>query len=98
MSWVVGVDVGGTFTDFCLFDRGTNEVVVHKVPSTPEDPSRAILDGLATVKRQHGIRSEDIGHFAHGTTIATNALIQRTGGRVALDQGIRRYRGPVRMP
>ena len=42
MSWVVGVDVGGTFTDFCLFNRATNEVVVHKVPSTPEDPSRAM--------------------------------------------------------
>ena len=84
MSWVVGVDVGGTFTDFCLFNRATNEVVVHKVPSTPEDPSRAILDGLATAKRQNGIGSEDISHFAHGTTIATNALIQRTGGRVAM--------------
>ncbi len=84
MSWVVGVDVGGTFTDFCLFNRGTNQVVVHKVPSTPEDPSRAILDGLATVKRRHGIRSEDISHFAHGTTVATNALIERTGGRIAM--------------
>ena len=84
MSWVVGVDVGGTFTDFCLFNRRTNEVLVYKVPSTPEDPSRAILDGLATAKKQHGIRSEDISHFAHGTTIATNALIQRTGARVAM--------------
>ena len=43
MSWVVGVDVGGTFTDFCLFNRATNEVVVHKVPSTPENLSRAVL-------------------------------------------------------
>jgi N-methylhydantoinase A len=84
MGWVVGVDVGGTFTDFCLFDRATNEVVVHKVPSTPEDPSRAILDGLATATRQHGIRPDDISHFAHGTTVATNALIQRAGGRVAM--------------
>src|SRR5215471_17366117 len=84
MSWVVGVDVGGTFTDFCLFNGATNEVVVHKVPSTPENLSRAVLDGLATAKKQHYIRSEDISHFAHGTTVATNALIQRTGGRVAL--------------
>jgi N-methylhydantoinase A len=84
MSWVVGVDVGGTFTDFFLFNRATHEVLVYKVPSTPEDPSRAILDGLATAKKQHGIRSEDIRHFAHGTTVATNALIQRTGGRVAM--------------
>jgi N-methylhydantoinase A len=84
MSWVVGVDVGGTFTDFFLFNRTTHEVLVYKVPSTPEDSSRAILDGLATAKKQHGIRSEDIRHFAHGTTVATNALIQRTGGRVAM--------------
>jgi N-methylhydantoinase A len=84
MSWVVGVDVGGTFTDFFLFNRATHDVLVYKVPSTPEDPSRAILDGLATAKKQHGIRSEDIRHFAHGTTVATNALIQRTGGRVAM--------------
>jgi N-methylhydantoinase A len=84
MSWIVGVDVGGTFTDFCLFNRTTNEMVVHKVPSTPDDPSRAIFEGLASVKAQHGIRSEDISHFAHGTTIATNALIQRAGGRVAM--------------
>ena len=70
MSWVVGVDVGGTFTDFCLFNRATNEVVVHKVPSTPEDPSRAVLDGLVTAKKQHGICSEDISHFANGTTVA----------------------------
>src|SRR5215469_5580110 len=84
MSWVVGVDVGGTFTDFCLFNGATNEMVVHKVPSSPDDPSRAILEGLASAKAQHGIRSEDISHFAHGTTIATNALIQRTGGRVAM--------------
>ena len=84
MSWVVGVDVGGTFTDFWLFNGATNEAVVHKVPSTPEDPSRAILEGLATAKQQHGIRAEDISHFAHGTTVATNALIQRTGGQVAM--------------
>jgi N-methylhydantoinase A len=84
MNWVVGVDVGGTFTDFCLFNRETSQVVVHKVPSTPEDPARAILDGLAAVKERHGIRSDDISHFAHGTTVATNALIERTGGRIAM--------------
>jgi N-methylhydantoinase A len=84
MSWVVGVDVGGTFTDICLFNRATNEVFVHKVLSSPDDPSRAIFAGLATTITQHGICSEDISHFAHGTTVATNALIQHMGGRVAM--------------
>jgi N-methylhydantoinase A len=84
MSWVVGVDVGGTFTDFCLLNRATNELLVHKVPSTPDDPSRAILEGLLAVRHRHGIQVDEISGFAHGTTVATNALIQRTGGRVAM--------------
>jgi N-methylhydantoinase A len=84
MSWTVGVDVGGTFTDFCLFNRATREVVIHKTPSTPDDPSRAILEGLATLKRRVAIDVAAIERFAHGTTVATNALIERSGGRVAM--------------
>jgi N-methylhydantoinase A len=84
VGWVVGVDVGGTFTDFYLFDRTTSDVLVHKVPSTPDDPSRAILEGLTAVRERQGIRADEIVGFAHGTTVATNALIQRTGGRVAM--------------
>jgi N-methylhydantoinase A len=84
MTWVVGVDVGGTFTDFCLLNRTTNDRLVHKVLSTPEDPSRAVLEGLLEVRHRHGIRIDEISAFAHGTTVATNALIQRTGGRVAM--------------
>jgi N-methylhydantoinase A len=84
MSWAVGVDVGGTFTDFCLLNRATNELFVHKVPSTPDDPSRAILEGMLAVRHRHGIQIDEISGFAHGTTVATNALIQRTGGRVAM--------------
>jgi len=84
MNWVVGVDVGGTFTDFCLLNRTTNDLFVHKVPSTPDDPSRAILEGLLAVRNRHAIQIDEISGFAHGTTVATNALIQRTGGRVAM--------------
>jgi N-methylhydantoinase A len=84
VKWVVGVDVGGTFTDFYLFNRTTSEVVVHKVPSTPDDPSRAILEGLTAVRERQGIEPDEILGFAHGTTVATNALIQRAGGRVAM--------------
>ncbi|MER8402439.1 hydantoinase/oxoprolinase family protein [Mesorhizobium sp. M1348] len=84
MSWVVGVDVGGTFTDFYLFNEGTKEVLVLKVPSTPDDPSRAIVGGLGEICSRHGLDPAAIARFAHGTTVATNALIERKGGRVAM--------------
>lgn len=84
MSWVVGVDVGGTFTDFCLFNRTTREVLTHKTPSTPDNPSRAILEGLSAVRQRYDLKAGEIDRFAHGTTVATNALIERSGGRVAM--------------
>lgn len=84
MAWVAGVDVGGTFTDLFLFDRESRHVLVHKVPSTPDDPSRAILGGLRDVCDRHDIHPEEIVRLAHGTTVATNALIERKGGRVAM--------------
>jgi N-methylhydantoinase A len=79
MSAILGVDVGGTFTDFFLRDDLTGEARSHKIASTPDDPSRAILKGLK-VLLPHGA----LAFLAHGTTVATNALIQRQGGRVAL--------------
>lgn len=81
MSKLLGIDVGGTFTDFFLIDPDTGETRVHKVPSTPDDPSRAILAGLDALgpHLKDGLR-----FLAHGTTVATNALIQRRGGAVAL--------------
>ena len=84
MRPVVGVDVGGTFTDFFVCDRVTGESFVHKVPSTPDDPSRAIIAGLVDLRSRFGIATSTIERFAHGTTIATNALIERSGGRVAM--------------
>jgi N-methylhydantoinase A len=79
MSATLGVDVGGTFTDFFLVDDETGETRTHKVASTPDDPSRAILQGLRALMPAGGL-----ARLAHGTTVATNALIQRRGGRVAL--------------
>jgi N-methylhydantoinase A len=84
MRSVVGVDVGGTFTDFFVTDRATGESLVHKVPSTPDDPSRAVLRGLRDLRQRFGITAETIERFAHSTTVATNALIERSGGRVAM--------------
>ena len=84
MAWMIGVDVGGTFTDFFAFDDATDRVVLHKVSSTPLNPARAIIDGLAELSRLHRINLAEMTRLSHGTTIATNALIQRRGGKVAL--------------
>ena len=84
MTWTVGVDVGGTFTDFYALDEASGRVRVGKRPSTPDDPGRAILQGLAEVAQEHDIPLADVGRFSHGTTVGTNALIQRKGGKVAL--------------
>jgi N-methylhydantoinase A len=84
MSWTVGVDVGGTFTDFYLLNSSTQDVLVHKRPSTPDDPSRAILAGLAELAEAFGVDVAEVSRFAHGTTVATNALIERSGGSVAM--------------
>src|SRR5262245_33137007 len=79
MSATLGVDVGGTFTDFFLRDEASGETRTHKVASTPDDPARAILQGLRAL-----IPAGGLSRLAHGTTVATNALIQRRGGKVAL--------------
>lgn len=84
MSWFIGVDVGGTFTDFYAVDRENARVVVHKTPSTPHNPAEAILAGLDTLATANGIPAEAITRLAHGTTVATNALIQRKGAPVAV--------------
>ncbi len=83
MSWTVGVDVGGTFTDFHARDGATGREVVFKRPSTPDDPGRAILVGLEELAAAHDVPLAEIARIAHGTTVATNALIQRRGARIA---------------
>jgi N-methylhydantoinase A len=88
LVWVVtgyrlGVDIGGTFTDIVvLAPDGT--VFSKKVLSTPDDYSRAIESGVAELLEETGIAAGELGEFAHGTTVATNAVIERRGGKVAL--------------
>jgi len=84
MAWRVGVDSGGTFTDVCLFDDATGQVEVWKVPSTPDDPSRGIAQGVDQVVGRVGAGLADVVYFGHGTTVATNALIQHRGVRTGL--------------
>ncbi len=82
--WHVGVDVGGTFTDFWAHHRESGQVHHLKTASTPDDPARAILAGLAELAARHGFETNALARLAHGTTVGTNALIQRRGGKVVL--------------
>lgn len=84
MSWLVGVDVGGTFTDFFAYDARARVVHLFKTPSTPHNPAAAIADGLGELCRSFGIDAKGILRLCHGTTVATNALIQRKGASVAV--------------
>ena len=80
MTAVVGIDVGGTFTDLYCVDAKSGTERILKVPSTPEDPSRALLDSLRAAE----IDPKELEALLHGTTIATNAVIERKGARCAL--------------
>ncbi len=74
MSTVLGIDIGGTFTDLILMrDDGA---VVEKVPSTPSNPAQAIVDGLRVLKERHGVDLATLDLFCHGSTVATNALLE----------------------
>jgi N-methylhydantoinase A len=74
----VTVDTGGTFSDFVYLNEETGEVSISKVPSTPDDPSRAILHGIEMLIEK-GVRADDISYFCHGTTVGTNALLEGKG-------------------
>ncbi len=84
MTWTVGVDVGGSFTDFFAVNEHDGRTAVHKVVSTPHNPARAVIRGLREMCDDHGIATQTISRFSHGTTVGTNALIQRKGARVAV--------------
>src|SRR3984893_15800463 len=79
----VTVDTGGTFSDFVYLDEATGEVSISKVPSTPDDPSRATRNGIQTLIEK-GVRADDISFFCHGTTVGTNALLEGKGVRTGL--------------
>ena len=80
MTQIVGVDVGGTFTDLVLFDTETESVKISKVPSTPENQSFGVMSALDSV----GVSLESLDALIHGTTVTTNALLERKVSRVGL--------------
>src|SRR6476620_3355533 len=79
----LGVDVGGTHTDLVLLDTATGELLIEKVSSTPKNPALGVLNGVAKFIGR-GIAPDEIGFFAHGTTITTNALLEMRGAKVGL--------------
>jgi N-methylhydantoinase A len=84
MSYRLGVDVGGTFTDLLLFDEQKKRITLTKVPTTPENQALGIMNAVEQITQQVGIAPDDIKFFIHGTTVATNALLERKGVKTAL--------------
>lgn len=84
MGYRLGVDVGGTFTDLLLFDTDSSAFWRHKTPSTPHDSSEGILAGVTAICGKAGIAPSDIDYFLHGTTVATNAVLEGKGAKVGL--------------
>jgi N-methylhydantoinase A len=80
----IGVDVGGTFTDFVLHDPARNLVATGKRLTTPDDPSEAIVAGIARLLEETGLKPADLHSIVHGTTLVTNTIIERTGCKVGL--------------
>jgi len=84
MGWRVGVDVGGSFTDFAALDEADGRLVTLKVFSRPDAPGAEIEQGLGLLAARHGVAPEAVSYFTHGTTVGINTVIQRNGVRLAL--------------
>ena len=85
MAYRLGVDVGGTFTDLFLVSQGNGGGQFRvKTPSTPHDPSEGVLTGVRRICEEAGIGVEDLRNILHGTTVATNAVLESKGARVGL--------------
>lgn len=80
----LGIDIGGTFTDFTLFDPRTGKTISLKVPTVPNAPERGVSEGISILEREHGVHLGEVGHFVHGMTIGLNTLLQRAGSKCAL--------------
>src|SRR5918911_466556 len=76
---LIGVDVGGTFTDIVCADTETGHTIIHKSPTTPDDPSQGVITGVSELCERFGLSRGDIDHVLHGTTIATNAVLEYNG-------------------
>jgi N-methylhydantoinase A/oxoprolinase/acetone carboxylase beta subunit len=83
-GYSIGVDIGGTFTDFVLLDEDSGSLRLHKKLTTPDDPARGAVEGLEELLEPAGVSLADCSTLVHGTTLVTNALIERRGVKTAL--------------
>src|SRR5436853_7981 len=83
MAYRLGVDIGGTFTDFALLDRSTGRLRHYKSPTTPADPAEGVIGGLRDFLQQTHVDPSEIEYFVHGTTLGLNTVIQRSGVNLA---------------
>ncbi len=81
---LIGVDIGGTFTDIMLADTDSGSTFIHKVPTTPQDPSKGMMRGIIEICEQARISPGSINHVLHGTTTATNAMLENDGARTGM--------------
>ena len=84
MSYRLGVDVGGTFTDLALYDTETNRLELTKTPSTPLNQALGVIAGIRELMERHAVSPDRVDFFIHGTTVATNTLLERKGAKTAL--------------
>ena len=84
MSYVLGCDVGGTFTDLLLINEKTGKTYRAKTPSTPADQSVGVMNGINRICSDAGIKPSEINELMHGTTVATNSILEGKGARVGL--------------
>jgi N-methylhydantoinase A len=80
----LGIDIGGTFTDFALYGEGGGSLAIHKQLTTPDDPARAVLEGASVILDRHGVDLGAVDEVVHGTTLVTNAVIERKGARTGM--------------
>src|SRR5262245_5360291 len=83
-TYRLGIDIGGTFTDFCLMNESNGKLMSVKVPSTPASPEKSVIEGIRMYGKRYGVPAEAIRYFAHGTTIAINTVIERKGAKTGL--------------
>jgi N-methylhydantoinase A len=84
MAWRIGVDIGGTFIDFCALNGATGHLHTLKVLTTPDDPGQEVMRGIDLLQQLHGMDPTDVESFVHGTTVGINTVIQRRGADLAL--------------
>ncbi len=84
MSLRLGIDIGGTFTDLVTMDESSGQLAMLKTPSTPAHPSQAVINGIEELVTRDQINPSAITYFVHGTTLALNTVIQRSGARTGL--------------